>query len=53
MFHKVTNSQRADGGRQHLEKGQTEFMGRTGMEHYLNFSDINLMFANDYKSIFK
>lgn len=27
MFHKVTNSQRADGGRQHLEKGQTEFMG--------------------------
>ena len=26
MFHKVTNSQRADGGLQHLEKVQTGFM---------------------------
>lgn len=54
MFHKVTNSQRADGGRQHLEERTDRIYGsQLAWNITLIFSDINLMFANDYKSIFK
>lgn len=35
-----SNSQRADGGRWHLEKGYTLYLA-TGMKHFLNFSHVN------------
>lgn len=54
-----SNSQRADGGHQHLAKGQTELWNAiymlklVGVEHFLNFSHVNSMFTKDSKKIFK